>query len=151
MAGKYALYLPLKTYTATIETATDAEFGAFVRALLKYDIDGTEPVFEDRAFSMLFESIRTDIDYCREKYNAIVEKRREAGANGGASKSDKKQAAARENGKRGGASQGNRNATKKEAPHQETEQPKEKKQPKQMFRLNEKTTQAESVFRNQLW
>jgi hypothetical protein len=85
MAGKYALYLPYKIYTATVETATDAEFGAFIRALLKYDIDGTEPAFEDRAFSMLFESIRPELDFYHEKYDATVERRRKAGAVGGAS------------------------------------------------------------------
>jgi hypothetical protein len=61
---------------------------------------------------MLFESVRPEMDFYHEKYDALVEKRREVGKRGGASKSPKKAAAARENGRAGGAPEGNQNTAK---------------------------------------
>jgi hypothetical protein len=75
------------------------------------------------------------MDYNNQKYQAIVEKRSTMGKKGGAAKSEAKTAAARDNGRHGGAPQGNTNATK---------------QPKQMLGLNEKTTQAVSVLESVL-
>jgi hypothetical protein len=148
VAGKYALYLPYKIYTATADTATDAEFGAFIRALLRYDMDDTEPKFTDRAFSMLFESVRPEMDYYHKKYDALVAKRREAGKRGGASQSQKKVAAARENGRAGGAPEGNQNAAKSkpdESGLNENSEEEKTIQPKQRLGLiSQKTTQAES-------
>lgn len=150
MAGKYALYLPYKVF-ASLESGnvTDSQFREFITGLVEYDRTGTLPVFEDRAFTMLFESFRPEIDYHREKYEALIEKRRKAGADGGSSTSEKKQTAARENGQLGGAPQNNRNAIKKKdtsdfAPETEQGEAKQPKQPKHLLRLNEKTTQAES-------
>jgi rubrerythrin len=127
MAGKYALYLPYKIHDALSKGGiTDSEFREFITALFNYDQHGTEPAFTNSGLTMLFESIRPEIDFYHEKYEAVVEKRREAGRNGGASKSPKKVAAARENGARGGPPKGNRNAAKnKDNPPVESEMEKQ--------------------------
>jgi hypothetical protein len=105
------------------------------------------------------------MDFYHEKYDAIVEKRREAGKNGGTSKSAKKKAAAIKNGRTGGAPEGNRNAMGNRGggapmgnrnavrgsstPEVETE-PEKQTQPKHLLRLNKtNSTQAELVVSNQ--
>jgi hypothetical protein len=93
---------------------------------------------------MLFESIRPEMDFYHEKYNAIVEKRREAGSKGGAPKGNKNAAG----NQGGGAPLGNRNAAKKETPEYEPEN--KHKQNDQMLEFEpKKQTQAESVISNQ--
>jgi hypothetical protein len=129
MAEKYAFYWPYKTIDSLSSgNVTDAEFREFMMALFEYDRSGTVPVFEDRAFTMLFESLRSGIDYNNQKYQAIVEKRSAAG-------------------KKGGAPEGNTNAVGNRgggAPLRNTNAAKNKH--KQMVEFEpKKQTQAESV------
>jgi hypothetical protein len=146
MAGKYALYLPYHIITALeTEGFSDTEIGTFVRGIIKYHLEGAMPRFEDRALNLLFANNKDEFDYNIAKYAAVVEDRRKAGKKGGSSTSKAKAKAARENGGRGGAPRGNRNAAKKKALTQDPEpEPGDQTQPKQPLGLNEeqKTTQA---------
>lgn len=150
MAGKYALYLPYKVLDSLSSgNVTDSEFREFIMGLAEYDRHGLFPASHTAGFTMMFELVKSDLDFAKDKYEAILEKRRNAGKQGGAPKGNKNAV-----GNRGGAPMGNRNAAKDEAPDKEPEQ---EKQHNQMLELNdEKTTQAkqakqaESVVSNQL-
>ena len=137
MAGKYALYFPYKTIDALqAGKVSDSEFRRFIIALVNYDRRKELPAFDNSGLAMLFESLKPEIDVAREKYTAAIERNREKGSQGGKSSSEAKQAAARNNGKRGGAPFGNQNAAKK------------LKQPKQVLGLNKTTSTPEKQPKN---
>ena len=111
MAGKYAIYFPFHIIDALEnEVFSDAEIGEFVRGVVKYHKDGTLPRFNDRALNLLFSNVRPEFDHNIEKYKSTVEKRIEAGKQGGAPKGNKNAMGNRG----GGAPEGNRNAAKHE-------------------------------------
>jgi hypothetical protein len=126
-----------------------AEIGAFVRGIIKYHCEGTTPKFEDRSLNLLFSSHKEEFDHNITKYNDMVERRKSSGKKGGLARSEKKAAAARENGGKGGAPKGNRNAAKDESPDIDPEN-----KPKPMLRLSEETTtqatQAELESENRI-
>jgi ribosomal protein S27AE len=139
MAEKYALYLPYKVLDSLSSgNVTDTEFREFITGLAGYADERTEPAFKDRALTMLFESIRADIDFNRAKYEATVEKRREAGKQGGAPEGNTNAVGNRG----GGAPLGNTNAAKKNTPDQF---PEPENKHKHLIEFEpEKQTQAES-------
>jgi hypothetical protein len=114
MAGKYALYLPFHIIDALEnEGFSDAEIGAFVRGVVKYHLEGTPPRFDDRSLSLLFSSCKQEFDHNIERYEAKIESCRENGKKGGALSGNKNAAGNRG----GGAPKGNRNAAKAENKH----------------------------------
>jgi hypothetical protein len=147
VAGKHAIYFSYKIHDALSKgNVTDTEYREFITALFEYDRNGIEPTFSNNGLNMLFEAIRPEIDFYQKKYDAIVEKRREAGRKGGAPQGNRNATGNRG----GGAPRGNRNAAKKEAPDQGLEpKPENKHNPNnQMFEFEpEKQTQAESEIR----
>lgn len=58
---------------------TAAEVGEILMAALDYRISGTLPKFKDRAVRMTFSRLRAELDADQQKYQEIVEKRRQAG------------------------------------------------------------------------
>jgi len=137
MAGNHLL-LSYKIIDALSSgNLTGEESWQFIKAMVDYDRSGVFPDFPRGEASSLWQMVKTEIDYNKASWAAEVKRRSDAGKNGGKTRSEAKAKAARENGKNGGAPQGNQNAAKKDT---STE-----KQPKQMFGLNEKTTQAEYV------
>jgi hypothetical protein len=131
MSSKYALYLPFHIIAALEnEGFSDAEIGAFVRGVIKYHLEGTEPRFDDRSLNLLFSSCKQEFDHNIERYEAKVESCRKNGKKGGAPPGNKNAV-----GNRGGAAPpGNRNAAKSELnpnnPPVEFE-PEKQTQPKQ--------------------
>jgi hypothetical protein len=118
VAGKYALYLPYKVIDSLSKgNVTDSQFREFILGLVEYDKSGIFPASPTAGFTMMFELLRPDLDFARTKYDDIVEKRREAGRQGGASKGNTNAAGNRG----GGALLGNTNAAKKNAPDQSPE------------------------------
>jgi hypothetical protein len=142
MAGKYALYLPYKVLDSLSSgNVTDSEFREFIMGLAEYDKSGTFPASHTAGFTMMFELLRTDLDFAKAKYEDIVEKRRQAGKRGGAPKGNKN--AVRNRG--GGALEGNRNAAKKEAPDQNPEpEPAKQTQAKQAKQADNSTQITEN-------
>lgn len=74
------------SYSDKFQKLTDAQFGQLIRIILKYQMDGIDPIIEDAAVSLAFDVIRYDIDINTQKYNEKIEKKREAGAKGGKQK-----------------------------------------------------------------
>jgi len=125
MAGKYALYLPYKVLDALSSgNVTDSQFREFIMGLAEYDKSGAFPKSNNAGFTMMFELLKTDLDFAKAKYEDIVEKRRKAGKLGGAPKGNKNAAGNRG----GGAPRGNRNASGKEAPEDQADEPDPAKQ-----------------------
>jgi len=125
MAGKYALYLPYKVLDALSSgNVTDTEFREFIMGLAEYDKSGAFPKSHNAGFTMMFELLKTDLDFAKAKYDDIVEKRRQAGKRGGAPRGNKNAAGNRG----GGAPRGNRNASGKEAPEDQDDEPDPAKQ-----------------------
>ena len=144
MTGKYAFYLPYKTIDALNRgKVTDTQFRQFIMGLINYDQNGVIPEFQDTGLNMLFEVLKSDIDYSWEKYDKTVEASRDAGKIGGSSKSQKKQAAARVNALKGGGPEHNQNAVKR--PKQNEANPN-----KTIQNQTEKTTQADTDVRCKL-
>jgi hypothetical protein len=147
LAGKYALYLPYKIHDALSRgNITDTEYREFITALFDYDRNGTEPAFSNSGLLMLFESIRPEIDFYHDKYNALIEKRRNAGKKGEASASEAKAGAARENGSVGGAPEGNRNAAGNRGGAPKGNRNAAKGNPAPEAGTENNSTQAESVI-----
>jgi hypothetical protein len=132
MAGKYALYLPFHIIDALEgEGFSDSEIGAFIRGIIKYHLEGTPPIFEDRALNLLFRDNKPEFDHNIEKYKAVVQARRKAGKKGGAPKGN-----ANAIGNRGGgAPKGNQNASNK--------------MPKNKHKQNEKMVEFDSKKQTQ--
>jgi hypothetical protein len=124
MAGKYALYLPYKVLDALSNgDVTDSQFREFIMGLAEYDKSGTFPASPTAGFSMMYELLKSDLDFAKAKYEDIIEKRRQAGKKGGAPKGNKNALGNRG----GGAPSGNRNAVKDDYPYQ-TPEPESEKQ-----------------------
>jgi hypothetical protein len=124
MAGKYALYLPYKVLDALSNgNVTDSQFREFIMGLVEYDKSGAFPASHTAGFAMMFELLKPDLDFAKAKYEDIIEKRRNAGKQGGAPKGNKNAVGNRG----GGAPAGNQNA-KKDAPDQEPEKQTQAKQ-----------------------
>ena len=139
MAGKYALYLPYKVLNSLSSgKVTDSEFREFIMGLAEYDKSGEFPASHTAGFAMMFELLRTDLDFAKTKYEDIIEKRRIAGHQGGAPIGN--QNAVKNRG--GGAPEGNQNAVgncgggaparnqnaRKEAPDDQEPEPDDVKQ-----------------------
>jgi len=132
MAGKYALYLPYKVLDSLSSgNVTDSQFREFIMGLAEYDRTGTFPASPTAGFSMMYELVKSDLDFAKAKYEDIVEKRRQAGKKGGAPKGNKNALGNRG----GGAPSGNRNAVKDgyldQIPEIEPEKQTQAKQAKQ--------------------
>lgn len=112
MAGKHLL-LPYKIIDALSSgNLTTDESWQFIKAMVEYDRSGTLPDFPRGEASALWLIIKPEIDHNIKTWEAELERRSEAGRIGGSARTDAKVAAARENGRMGGAPQGNRNAAK---------------------------------------
>lgn len=61
----------------TVKMLSDHEAGALFKALFDYDINGTEPVFEDRTVLIVFLQMKNLLDSNREKYEQMCKKRSE--------------------------------------------------------------------------
>lgn len=61
---------------------TDGQLGMLIRALLEYSENATLPDISDPKVEMLFSVMKQYDDEDRERYEKIVEKRREAGLKG---------------------------------------------------------------------
>jgi hypothetical protein len=95
MAGKYALYLPYKVIDSLSKgNVTDSQFREFIMGLVEYDRSGMFPASPTEGFTMMFELLKSDLDYAKTKYEDIIEKRRAAGRMGGAPKENKNAAKA---------------------------------------------------------
>jgi len=138
MAGKYALYLPYKVLDSLSSgNVTDSQFREFITGLAEYDRTGTFPSSPTAGFSMMYELVKSDLDFAKAKYEDIVEKRRQAGRLGGAPLGNQNALG----NKGGGAPCGNQNALKGDkAQEPEPEKQTQAKQAKQ----------AESVVSSQL-
>ncbi len=65
------------------------QFGELFLCMLEYQATGEEPEISDPMVELAFNFVRVDMDSNNEKYEAICEKRREAGRNGGTAKAKK--------------------------------------------------------------
>jgi hypothetical protein len=107
VAGKYALYLPYKVLDSLSSgNVTDSEFREFIMGLAEYDKSGVFPASHTAGFAMMFELLKSDLDFAKAKYEEIIEKRRIAGQQGGTPIGNKN--AVKNRG--GGAPEGNQNA-----------------------------------------
>jgi hypothetical protein len=100
-----------------------------VRGVIKYHLEGTPPRFEDRALNLLFSNCKSEFDHNIDRYRAKVESCRENGKKGGAPKGNKNAVGNRG----GGAPEKNQNAARainKHNPAVEFE-PEKQTQPKQ--------------------
>ncbi len=76
-------------YIDQIGMLTDEEAGQLLKAVLEYARDGVMPEIENRMVSLTFSFIMAQMDRDNEKYEATVERRKEAGRQGGLAKSSK--------------------------------------------------------------
>ncbi len=60
------------------ERLTDEECGKLIKAVLRYDIDGDETYFEDRALMLCYDRIVDCLDKNHKKYEETCRKRVEA-------------------------------------------------------------------------
>jgi hypothetical protein len=91
---------------------SESESWHFIKALVEYDRSGIFPDFPRGEANALWIVIKPELDSYARHWKEEVKRRSSAGKKGGSSTSEKKAAAARENGRRGGASLGNKNAAK---------------------------------------
>jgi len=90
MARKYALYLPYKVIDSLSGgNVTDSQFKEFIMGLVEYDKSGIFPASPTAGFSMMYELVKSDLDFAKAKYDDVVRKRSEAGKQGGAPKNNK--------------------------------------------------------------
>ena len=80
----------------TVDELTDAEAAKLFRAILNYADLGEVPDFsgDDRVLRIAWANVKHGIDHDQERYDAICEKRREAGHTGGNTKAANAKAAA---------------------------------------------------------
>lgn len=69
-----------------LEDFTDEQFGKITRAIIKYDQTGEIPEFDDSSLKVAFKILKPTLDRNKQEYEAICEKRREAGSLGGKQK-----------------------------------------------------------------
>lgn len=86
MAKKNDSLLIYTAYAEKFKKLTDAQFGQLMRCVIEYQATGEAPEIDDTAVALSFDVIKYDLDANNEKYEATVEKRREAGAKGGKQK-----------------------------------------------------------------
>jgi len=142
MAKKYALYLPYKVIDSLSSgNVTDSQFREFIMGLAEYDRTGTFPDSVTAGFSMMYELVKSDLDFAKTKYEDIVEKRRQAGKLGGAPMGNKNALGNRG----GGAPVGNQNAAKGDYSNQITEEPDFPDEPIGTVFTPEKQTQAKQA------
>ena len=79
------------SWLETGATLTDEEFGRMCRAGLQYGLDGTEPDLPGND-KILFPVMKWQVDRDVSKFDEICQKRREAGSQGGKSKSKQSEA-----------------------------------------------------------
>lgn len=60
------------------EELDDAEVGNLIRAIIKYDLTGEEPNYEDRSMRVVFKAMKNATDLSNNKYEAVGNARREA-------------------------------------------------------------------------
>ena len=60
------------------EELDDAEVGNLIRAIIKYDLTGEEPNYEDRSMRVVFKAMKNATDLSNDKYDAVGNARREA-------------------------------------------------------------------------
>ena len=102
MAGNHLL-LPYKVIDAISSgNLTEAESWQFIIAMVDYDRNGALPEFPRGEAGALWSMIKPEMDYNKKSWQEELVRRSEAGKKGGASRSEAKQAAARENGQAGG-------------------------------------------------
>lgn len=81
----FILYSDIReTFTAL----TDEEAGQLIKHILTY-VNGIEPIIENRIVKILFEPIKAQLIRDAEKWNNIIDKRKEAGKLGGLAKGSK--------------------------------------------------------------
>lgn len=81
----FILYSDIReTFTAL----TDEEAGQLIKHILTY-VNGIEPIIENRIVKILFEPIKAQLIRDAEKWNQIIDKRKEAGKLGGLAKGSK--------------------------------------------------------------
>lgn len=81
----FILYSDIReTFTAL----TDEEAGQLIKHILTY-VNGIEPIIENRIVKILFEPIKAQLIRDAEKWNHIIDKRKEAGKLGGLAKGSK--------------------------------------------------------------
>lgn len=70
-------------YLEHFEYLSDEELGQLLRAIIRYDMDGEVPSFDNRAVQMAFSFIKTNLDIDREKYAERCKTNRRNGSKGG--------------------------------------------------------------------
>lgn len=93
-------------------TFSETQSWQFIKAMVNYDRFGELPDFPPGEASVLWAVIRPELDSYKAHWLAELNRRSKSGKKGGLSTSEKKVAAARENGHLGGAPLGNKNAIK---------------------------------------
>ena len=90
MAKKSDSLIIYTAYADKFQKLTDEQFGQLMRAIIEYQRTGAAPDMSDKdtAVELAFDVIKFDLDANNEKYEATVEKRREAGAKGGKKKAE---------------------------------------------------------------
>ena len=112
MAGNHIL-LPYKLFDAISNSKLSApKSWQFIIALVNYERYNELPDFPHGKENALWLMLRPELDRNKKNWKEEVKRRSNAGKKGGSSTSEKKASAARENGRRGGAPLGNRNAAK---------------------------------------
>ena len=62
-----------------VDKLSDEQAGKLIKAVFQYECDDTFPDFsDDLALSLVFDVMKRQLDYSREKYEIIKEKRKEA-------------------------------------------------------------------------
>lgn len=80
MRDSFVLYCSLRE---PLKKLSENETGSLFKAILDYVADGTEPGGLSQAAEMAFMFVKSQLDRDSEKYNAICQKRAEAGRLGG--------------------------------------------------------------------
>ena len=86
---KVSMLLPY-TMMDTFNLLSDEDCGKLIKAMMAYEVDGEEPEFEQGSslFFAWHSNVKNMIDHNKEKYEAVIEARRNAGRKGGLSKAD---------------------------------------------------------------
>lgn len=62
-------------YGDIIKLLSNEECGKLLKAIMEYDINGTEPEFDDRSLTLIFMQIKISLDSNREHYEKTCQKR----------------------------------------------------------------------------
>lgn len=77
------------SYEEKYSKLSDEQFGQLMRAAISYQKTGEVPEIEDITVSVAFDTAKFDIDLNNQKYDELVEKRKDAGRKGGLAKASK--------------------------------------------------------------